>query len=134
VYARLPGYHVGMAGEVDLTCALNALAATLNDQKLDRFDADRIQELVTGATGGEQQLIAYGSGTSGELRDGSVDGPAVAKLQLDRGEWSVERVPEARKSEELQQFEQQRSEQKKTEYQKPVRGRVSIWKQKLSKS
>ena len=123
-----------MASEVDLTRALNALAVTLNDQKLDHFDADRIQELATGATGGEQKLIAYGSGSSGELRDGSVDGPAVAKLELDRGKWSVQRVPEARKSEELQQFEQQRSQQKETEYQKPVRGRLSIWKQKLSKS
>jgi hypothetical protein len=123
-----------MESEVDLTRVLNTLAATLNDQKLGGFDADRIQEIVNGATGGEQLLIAYGSGTSGELRDGSVDGSPVAKVSLDRGEWSVERVPEARESEELQQFEQQRSKQKETEYQKPVRGRVSIWKQKVSKS
>ena len=123
-----------MASEVDLARAINAIEVTLNDQKLDHFDADRVQEIATGATNGEQKLIAYGSGTFGELRDGSTDGPAVAKLTLDRGTWSVERVPDARKSEELQQFEQERSQQTETEYQKPVRGRLSIWKQKLSKS
>jgi hypothetical protein len=123
-----------MESEVDLTRALNTLSATLNDRKLGEFDSDQIQELVNGATGGEQLLVAYGSGTCGELRDGSVDGAPLAKVTLDRGEWSVARVPEARKSDELQQFEQKRSKQKETEYQKPVRGRVSIWKQKLSKS
>jgi hypothetical protein len=126
------GYHAGMVDEVDLTRALNAITATLNDQKLDSFDADRIQEIATGASGGEQKLIAYGSGTSGELRDGSLDGAPVAKFTYDRGEWSAQRVPEARKSEQLQQFEQQRSKQKETEFQKPVRGRLAIWKQKLT--
>jgi hypothetical protein len=130
--SRCRGYQMRMASEVDLTRAINALAVTLNDQKLDHFDADRVQEVVTGATNGEQVLIAYGSGTSGELRDGSIEGPAVAKLQLDRGEWSVQRVPEARKSQKLQQFEQQRSKQKETEYQKPVRGRLAVWKKKVS--
>ena len=80
-----------MAGEVDLTRVINTIAVTLNDHKLDHFDAELVQEMATGATGGEQSLIAYGSGTSGELRDGSIDGPAVAKIQLDRGEWSIER-------------------------------------------
>jgi len=87
-----------MEGEVDLTRVMNTIEVTLNDQKVDQFDADRIQELATGATGGEQKLIAYGSGVSGELRDGSVEGPALIKLTLDGGTWSVERVPEARKS------------------------------------
>ncbi|MEA2484165.1 MAG: hypothetical protein QOC55_2112, partial [Thermoleophilaceae bacterium] len=34
-----------MASEVDVTRAINAIAATLNDQKLERFDAERIQEV-----------------------------------------------------------------------------------------
>jgi hypothetical protein len=123
-----------MASEVDLTRSIHAIAATLNDQKLDRFDTDRVQEIVTGATGGEQLLVAYGSGTSGELRDGSIDGPAVAKCQLDRGEWSVQRVPDARKSKQLEEFEQQRTKQTQTEYQTPVRGRFAIWKKRLSKN
>jgi hypothetical protein len=120
-----------MASEVDVTRAINAIAATLNDQKLRNFDADRVQEIVTGAHGGEQKLIAYGSGTSGELREGSVDGAPVAKLTLAEGEWSVERIPAARKSEQLEQYEQERAEQTATEYQKPVRGRIAIWKKRL---
>src|SRR3954453_5570149 len=106
-----------MVSEVDVTRAINAVAATLNDQKLRNFDADHVQEIVTGALGGEQKLIAYGSGTSGELRGGSVEGNPGAKLTLAKGEWSVERVPEARKSEQLEQFEQERTEQKASEYQ-----------------
>jgi hypothetical protein len=121
-----------MASEVDLTRTINTIAATLNDQKLDHFDADRVQELATGATGGEQKLIAYGSGTSGELRDGSIDGPPVAKLTLAKGQWSVQRVPDARKSDELERYEQTRSKETETEYQKPVRGRIAIWKKRLS--
>lgn len=121
-----------MAEEVNLSRAINAISATLNDQKLGEFDAARVQEITNGATGGEMELIAYGSGMSGELRDGAIDGETVAKVKLDRGEWSVERVPEARKSKELQQSEQERSQQKQTEYQKPLRGRLAIWKKKLS--
>jgi hypothetical protein len=121
-----------MTSEVDITRALHAVAVTLNDQKLDHFDADRIQEIVTGALGGEPKLVAYGSGTSGELREGSVEGPPAAHFSYENGEWSVDRVPEARKSDALQQSEQQRTSEKKTEYQKPVRGRLKIWKKKLS--
>src|SRR3954451_5992515 len=121
-----------MASEVDMTLAINTIATTLNDQKLDHFDVDRIQEVVTGATGGEQKLIAYGSGTSGELRERSVEGPPVAHLAYEDGTWNVTRVPEKRESEELSQAEEQRSKQKEIEYQHPVRGRVAIWKKKMS--
>lgn len=121
-----------MVEEVNLSRALHSVAVTLNDQKLEEFDAERVQEIATGAMGGERKLVAYGSGSSGELREGSVEGPPVAHFELKDGEWSVERVPEARKSDALQEFEQQRSEQMKTEYQKPIRGRIAIWKKKLS--
>src|SRR5215208_7303793 len=117
-----------MASEVDLARTLHTIAAALNDHKFDHFDAHRVQELATGALGGEQKLIAYGSGTSGELREGSVNGAPVAKLTLAEGEWSIERIPAARKSEQLEQYEQERTEQTATEYQKPVRGRIAIWK------
>jgi hypothetical protein len=120
-----------MASEVDVTRTINAVTVTLNDQKLTEFDAERVQAIATGSLGGEQKLIAYGSGTSGELRDGAIDGPPVARLTLAQGKWSVERIPEARKSEALQQFEQQRTDQTETEYQKPIRGRVAIWKKRL---
>jgi hypothetical protein len=121
-----------MKSEVDLTRAIHSVAATLNDQKVDQFDAYRVQELVTGATGGEQMLIAYGSGTSGELRDGAIDGPPVARFSYEKGQWLVQRVPEARKSDELQRFEQERTEKTKTMYQAPVRGRIAIWKKRLT--
>src|SRR3954468_3120125 len=114
-----------MASQVDVARAVNAVSETFKDQGADEFDADRVQEIVTGALGGEQKLTAYGSGTTGELRDGSVDGPPVAKLTLDRGEWSVQRVPEARKSKALHEAEQNRSKETETEYQKPVRGRIA---------
>jgi hypothetical protein len=120
-----------MAAEVDLTRTMNTLAQTLNDQKLGEFDPARVQELTNGATGGEFKFAAYGSGTSGELRDGSVDGEPVARVSLNDGEWLVERVPETRKSAALQQAEQQREDQMKTEYQKPLRGRLAIWKKYL---
>jgi hypothetical protein len=123
-----------MASEVDLTRAINAIAVTLNDQKLREFDAERVQEITTGSLGGEQKLIAFGSGTSGELRDGGVDGPAVVRFTLAQGEWSAEQVPAERKSDALQEFEQERSEQTATEYQKPIRGRIAIWKKKFSGS
>jgi hypothetical protein len=123
-----------MASEVDVTRTINAVFATLNDQKLQEFDAARLQEITTGALDGEQKLIAYGSGTSGELRDGDVDGPAVARFTFERGKWSAERVPAARKSDQLQQYEEQRTKETETEFQKPVRGRLAIWKKKLSGS
>src|SRR5215212_8017799 len=104
-----------MASEVDVTRAINSVATSLNDQKLDHFDADRIQELATGTAGGEQKLIAYGSGTSGELREGTIDGPAVAKFTYEKGEWSAQRVPEARKSKPLQQAEQKRTKETEIE-------------------
>jgi hypothetical protein len=113
---------------------MNAIATTLNDQRVSEFDCERVQEITTGSVGGELKLIAYGSGTSGELRDGSIDGRAVARFTLAKGEWSVERVPSARKSDALQQFEQERSQNTATEYQKPIRGRLAIWKKTFSGS
>ena len=121
-----------MVSEADLMRTINAVAVTLKDQKLGEFDAARVQEIATGSTGGEQKLIAYGSGTSGELRDGGIDGPAVARFTLAKGEWSVERIPSERKSDALQEFEQERTAKTTTEYQKPVRGRLTIWKKRLS--
>jgi hypothetical protein len=123
-----------MASEVDVTRAINAIAATLNDQKLERFDAERIQEVVTGATGGEQKLIAYGSGTSGQLREHSMDGPPVAQLSYEDGKWSVTRIPETRDSPGLREADQQQTKEKEIEYQHPVRGRLTIWKKKVTGS
>src|SRR3954451_15072524 len=121
-----------MTEEVNLARALHSVAVTMNDQKLEDFDVARVQEIATGAMGGERKLIAYGSGSSGELREGSVEGEAVARFTYENGEWSVQRIPEARKSDKLQQFEQKREKETKTEYQKPLLGRLAIWKKRLS--
>jgi len=121
-----------MTSEVDRARALHSVTVTLNDQNVEEFEPARVQEIATGAMGGERHLIAYGSGTSGELREGSIDGEAVARFTFEEGKWSAERVPAARKSDALQQAEQQRMKQTETEYQKPVRGRIAIWKKKLS--
>src|SRR4051812_28702119 len=120
-----------MTEEVNLERALHSVAVTLNGQKASEFDPSRVQEIATGAMGGERKLIAYGSGTRGELREGSIDGEPVARFAYDGSEWTVQRVPEARKSKALQQFEQERSDRTKTEYQKPLRGRLQIWKKRL---
>ena len=61
-----------------------------------------------------------------------IDGPPVARLTVANGEWAAERVPASRKSDQLQQFEQERTQTTATEYQKPVRGRLAIWKKRLS--
>ena len=118
--------------ETNLSRAINAIAVTLNDQKVEQFEAERVQELATGAMGGEKQLIAYGSGSSGELRDGSIDGEPVARFTYENGEWSATRLPEERKSDALQEKEQKREKQKKVEYQRPLLGRLAIWKKKAS--
>jgi hypothetical protein len=123
-----------MGSDVDLTRAMNAIAATLNEHKLESFDAERVQEITTGALGGEQTLVAYGSGTSGELRDGAIDGPAVARITLAEREWTCERIPDAHTSEALEQFEQERSQETVTTYQHAVRGRIAIWKKRFSRS
>jgi len=128
------GYEKAMATEVNLTRTLNAVYVTLNDQKHREFDAERVQQIANGATGGEMEFAAYGNGTSGELREGSLEGRALAKVSLAKGKWSVERVPEARKSRALEQSERERSEKIKIEHQKPVRGRLAIWKKRLSGS
>ena len=117
-----------MADEAGIARALNALSATLNDQHVAPGDAARIQEIATGSFGGEQRLIADGR----TLRDDS--GRIVARLSYEDGAWSVGRVPEARGSEQLEQAEEQRSKQTETAYQKPVRGRLAIWKKRLTGS
>ena len=120
-----------MADDVDTARALNALSATLNDGSLGHFDEARIQEIVTGALGGEQKLTAHAIGAdTGELRDEA--GARVAQIDYADGRWKVERVPQARASEQLEQAEQTRSQRTSTEYQKPVRGRLAIWKKRLT--
>ena len=86
-----------MVTDGDLARALNALTTTLNDQKSASFDVARLQEIVTGATGGERILTVHqGSPTGGFLTDD--DGEQVAEMKLSAGRWQVERWRDARSS------------------------------------
>ena len=79
-----------MATDGDLARALNALATTLNDQKASSFDLERLQSIVTGATGGKRIFsIHQGSPPGGFLVDD--EGDQVAELKLDGGAWLVDR-------------------------------------------
>ena len=79
-----------MASEVEIGRALAAIAATLNDQKLDHFDTGRVQEIVTEALGGER-ILAVDDG--GGLHDES--GTRVGAIRrTPSGEWITERQNE----------------------------------------
>jgi hypothetical protein len=76
-----------MASDVEIGRALAAVAATLNDQKLDDFDTGRVQEIVTEALGGEP-LLTVDDG--GGLHDSS--GTRVGAIRrTPSGEWITER-------------------------------------------
>ena len=45
-----------MASDVEIGRALAAVAATLNDQRLESFDTARVQQIVTDSLGGEPLL------------------------------------------------------------------------------
>jgi hypothetical protein len=76
-----------MATDVEIDRALATVTATLNDQKLDQFDAGRVQELVTGALAGEAKLTVD---DGGGLHDES--GTRIAAIRrAPSGEWIAER-------------------------------------------
>ena len=57
-----------MATDVEVDRALAAVTATLNEQQLETFDRRRVQEIVTGALGGEPNLTVD---EGGGLHEGS---------------------------------------------------------------
>jgi hypothetical protein len=76
-----------MAADVEIDRALATVSATLNDQKLEQFDADRVEEIVTDALGGEQKLTVD---DGGGLHDEA--GVRIAAIRrTDSGEWIAER-------------------------------------------
>jgi hypothetical protein len=80
-----------MASDVEIGRALAAVAATLNDQKLDDFDTGRVQEIVTESLGGEA-LLTVDDG--GGLHDQS--GTRVGAIRRSpSGEWITERQNDA---------------------------------------
>ncbi len=77
--------------DVEISRSLNALATTLRDQRPERFDPARAEQIVTGAMAGEAKLRARATGAAGgELltRDGGI---LVAVVTLAEGGWKVER-------------------------------------------
>jgi hypothetical protein len=77
-----------MASDVEIGRALAAVAATLNDQRLDDFDTGRVQEIVTEALGGEP-LLTVDDG--GGLHDSSSGVRVGAIRRTPSGEWITER-------------------------------------------
>lgn len=80
-----------MASEVDIGRALAAVAATLNDQKLEDFDTRHVQEIVTESLSGEQLLTVDDGGGLHDL-----SGTRVGAIRrTPSGEWITERQNEA---------------------------------------
>lgn len=83
-----------MAADVETDRALHAITVTVNDQKLEQLDPDRVQEIVTKALGGEP-IITVDDG--GGLHDES--GARIGALRrTDSGEWIAERQNTAAES------------------------------------
>jgi len=80
-----------MASDVEIGRALAAVAATLNDQKLDGFDTGRVQGIVTEALGGEPHLTVD---DGGGLHDASSGARVGAIRRTPSGEWITERQNE----------------------------------------
>jgi hypothetical protein len=76
-----------MATDVEIERALATIAATVNDQKLEQLDRDRVQEIVTEALGGHPALTVD---DGGGLHDET--GHRVGAIRrTPSGEWITER-------------------------------------------
>ena len=78
--------------DVEVTRSLAALVATLNDQQAPPdVGAQRLQEIVTGALGGEERiLVAVGAPGAAQLSDRA--GTVLARLERRDGRWVGDRV------------------------------------------
>lgn len=77
--------------DVEISRALNALSTTLRDQRPERFDPQRVEQIALGALSQQPKVEACANGpASGELRKRS-DGRLIATIELRDGEWRVER-------------------------------------------
>lgn len=78
-----------MLTDVEISRSLNALSATLRDQRPERFDPARAEEIVLGAIAREPKIEVRATGpTSGQLL-GREDGKLLAEVQLEEGRWTV---------------------------------------------
>lgn len=76
-----------MASDIEIDRALHALTATLNDQGLEEWDRDRVQEIVTGALGEEMVLEVDDGGGLHDERGARVG----ALRRTGSGEWTADR-------------------------------------------
>jgi hypothetical protein len=76
-----------VATDVEIDRALAALTATLNDQKLERFEADRVQQIITASLGGEPKLTVDDGG--GLHEESGIRVGAIRRASS--GEWITER-------------------------------------------
>lgn len=80
--------------DVEVARALNAVVVTINDQGMARADRARLQEIVTGALGGEESiLVAVGAGEQHVARLTDREHKVLARVQRRAdGRWVGERV------------------------------------------
>jgi ubiquinol-cytochrome c reductase cytochrome b subunit len=71
--------------DTEINRVINALATTLNDQRPELLDRERLQAIA-----GEALTVVLESGTRAELHD--PDGVAVAAIRREDGAWRVERT------------------------------------------
>lgn len=77
--------------DVEISRALNALSATLRDQRPERLDPARVQQIVDGAVAHERKFrVRAGGPETGELRTLEGD-QLVATVSLRDGQWTVAR-------------------------------------------
>lgn len=76
-----------MSTDIEIDRALAVVTATLNDQRLERYDREHVQAIVTDAYGSEQQLTADdGDGLHNE------SGARIGAIRrTSSGEWITER-------------------------------------------
>jgi hypothetical protein len=96
------GIRNDMSTDVEIDRALAVVSAMLNDQKVSEYERDRVQELVDGAMGAEQNLtVDDGGGLHDEsgARIGAIrrtpSGEWIADRQNDLAERSDTAIPVA---------------------------------------
>lgn len=77
--------------DVEVSRALNALATTLNDQRIPEFRTERFQQIVDGTLAGARKLIVVQSGGEAGRLVTADDGRLVAEVRRVDGVWDVER-------------------------------------------
>jgi hypothetical protein len=80
-----------MTTDVEIERVLAVVTATLNDQRLETFDAAAVQEIARGALGGEPEI---GVDDGGGIHDAS--GRRIGSVRRsDSGEWIADRQNDA---------------------------------------